>query len=171
MGNEVVLFRHEKTFYHPAALLVRVPDTLSAGEIATLAKAVADYKVDYVGMALQLDGLAVEAVSGDAGKFAAAVAARTRHVQSAARAGDRGSGDHGRRPAEGHWRRAAPLCSHHEQLGGDGEAGEGRQGAACRARRNSRRAGRADREAVRRGRRGTWCSTRPRAASTARWWR
>ena len=75
VGNEVVLFRHEKTFYHPAALLVRVPDTLSAGEIATLAKAVADYKVDYVGMALQLDGLAVEAVSGDAGKFAAAVAA------------------------------------------------------------------------------------------------
>ena len=71
----MVLFRHEKTFYHPAALLVRVPDTLSAGEIATLAKAVADYKVDYVGMALQLDGLAVEAVSGDAGKFAAAVAA------------------------------------------------------------------------------------------------
>jgi acetyl-CoA decarbonylase/synthase complex subunit gamma len=75
VGNEVVLFRHEKTFYHPAALLVRVPDTLPAGEIATLAKAVADYKVDYVGMALQLDGLAVEAVSGDAGKFAAAVAA------------------------------------------------------------------------------------------------
>ena len=75
VGNEVVLFRHEKTFYHPAALLVRVPDTLSAGEIAALAKAVADYKVDYVGMALQLDGLAVEAVSGDAGKFAAAVAA------------------------------------------------------------------------------------------------
>src|SRR5512139_894245 len=27
VGNEVVLFRHEKTFYHPAALLVRMPDT------------------------------------------------------------------------------------------------------------------------------------------------
>ncbi len=54
---------------------VRVPDTLAEPEIAALAKAVADYKVDYVGMALHLDGLAVEAVSGDAGKFAAAVAA------------------------------------------------------------------------------------------------
>jgi acetyl-CoA decarbonylase/synthase complex subunit gamma len=74
-GNEVVLFRHEKTFYHPAALLVRISDTLSAAEISTLAKAVADYTVDYVGMALHLDGLAVEATSGDAGKFAAAVAA------------------------------------------------------------------------------------------------
>ncbi|PKO22683.1 MAG: acetyl-CoA decarbonylase/synthase complex subunit gamma [Chloroflexi bacterium HGW-Chloroflexi-1] len=75
VGNETVLFRHEKTFFHPVGLLVRVPDTLSAAEITALAKAVADYKVDYVGMALTLDGLAVDAVSGDADKFAAAVAA------------------------------------------------------------------------------------------------
>lgn len=74
-GNETVLFRHEKTFYNPTGLFVRVADTLSAAEIAALAKAVADYKVDYVGMALRLDGLAVEAVSGDANKFAAAVTA------------------------------------------------------------------------------------------------
>ena len=75
VGNETVLFRHEKTFYHPVGLLVRVPDTLSATEITTLAKAVANYKVDYVGMALTLDGLAVDAVSGDGDKFAAAVSA------------------------------------------------------------------------------------------------
>lgn len=74
-GNETVLFRHEKTFYHPTALMVRVPDTLSESESAVLAKAVADYKVDYVGTALRLDGLAVEAVAGDADKFAATVAA------------------------------------------------------------------------------------------------
>lgn len=74
-GNETVLFRHEKTFYHPTALLVHAPDTLGEGEIAALAKAVADYQVDYVGMPLHLDGLAVEAASGDADKFAAAVAA------------------------------------------------------------------------------------------------
>ena len=54
---------------------MHVPDTLAEAEIAALAKAVADYKVDYVGMSLHLDGLAVEAVSGDAGKFAAAVGA------------------------------------------------------------------------------------------------
>ena len=75
VGNETVLFRHEKTFFHPAAIMIRVPDTLSAAEIAKLAKAAADYKVDYVGMALQLDGLAVEAASGDANQFAEAVAA------------------------------------------------------------------------------------------------
>lgn len=75
VGNETVLFRHEKTFYHPTAVLVRVPDTLPPAEIAALAKAVADYKVDYVGMALRLDGLAIEATSGNAGQFAEAVAA------------------------------------------------------------------------------------------------
>ena len=75
IGNETVLFRHEKTFYHPTGLLVRVPDTLPAGDIAALAKAVAEYKVDYVGMALHLDGLAVEAASGSAAAFADAVAA------------------------------------------------------------------------------------------------
>ncbi len=75
VGNETVLFRHEKTFFHPTGLFVRVPDTLTTPEITALARAVADYKVDYVGMALRLDGLAVDAASGDAGKFAAAVAA------------------------------------------------------------------------------------------------
>jgi len=74
-GNETVLFRHEKTFYHPTGLLVRVPDTLSLDEIKALAQAAANYKVDYVGIGLRLDGLAVEAASGNAGAFAAAVAA------------------------------------------------------------------------------------------------
>jgi acetyl-CoA decarbonylase/synthase complex subunit gamma len=75
VGNEIVLFRHEKTFYNLPGLLVRVPDTMTAAEIAALAKAVADYKVVYVGKDLVVDGLAVDAASGDAGKFAAAVAA------------------------------------------------------------------------------------------------
>jgi acetyl-CoA decarbonylase/synthase complex subunit gamma len=75
VGNETVLFRHEKTFYHPTGLLVRVADTLSEADIAALTKAVADYQVDYVGMLLRLDGLVVEDISGDAGKFAAATAA------------------------------------------------------------------------------------------------
>ncbi len=74
-GNETVLFRHEKTFCHPTGLLVHVPDSLPAAEIGSLARSVAAYTVDYVGMGLQLDGLAIEAKSGDGGKFAAAVAA------------------------------------------------------------------------------------------------
>ncbi|MCU0508484.1 MAG: acetyl-CoA decarbonylase/synthase complex subunit gamma [Anaerolineae bacterium] len=74
VGNETVLFRHEKTFYNPAGVFVRVLDTMPAAEITALAKAVADYKVDYVGMSLRVDGLAVECASGDPTAFALAVA-------------------------------------------------------------------------------------------------
>jgi acetyl-CoA decarbonylase/synthase complex subunit gamma len=70
VGNETVLFRHEKTFFHQPGLFVRVKDTQS--DALEVAKAVADYAVDYVGLDLTLDGLAVEASGGD---FAATVAA------------------------------------------------------------------------------------------------
>ncbi len=68
VGNETVLFRHEKTFYHQPGLFVRVKDTQS--DVAEVARAVAGYSVDYVGIDLALDGLAVEANGGD---FAATV--------------------------------------------------------------------------------------------------
>jgi len=70
VGNETVLFRHEKTFYHQPGLFVRVKDTQS--DAAEVAKAVGEYAVDYVGMDLTLDGIAVEADGGD---FAATVSA------------------------------------------------------------------------------------------------
>jgi acetyl-CoA decarbonylase/synthase complex subunit gamma len=70
VGNELVLFRHEKTFYHPSGLFVRVKDTQS--DAAQVAKAVGEYSVDYVGMSLNLNGIAVEAAGGD---FAATVSA------------------------------------------------------------------------------------------------
>jgi acetyl-CoA decarbonylase/synthase complex subunit gamma len=69
VGNETVLFRHEKTFYHQPGLFVRVKDTQA--DAAEVAKAVSEYTVDYVGMDLTLDGVAVEADGGD---FAATVA-------------------------------------------------------------------------------------------------
>lgn len=70
VGNETVMFRHEKTFFHQPGLFVRVKDTQA--NVAAVAKAVADYKVDYVGMDLTLDGVAIEAAGGD---FAAVVSA------------------------------------------------------------------------------------------------
>ena len=73
VGNELVLHRHEKTFYHPPGLFVRVKDTQS--DAAQVAKAVADYSVDYVGMSLGLEGVAVEAAGGDFGATVAAVKA------------------------------------------------------------------------------------------------
>ena len=74
-GNEVVLFRHEKTFYHKPGLFIRAKDNLSAEEIKEKLAPAEAYKVDYVGIDLTLDGFAVESVSEDAGAFAAAVEA------------------------------------------------------------------------------------------------
>ncbi len=71
-GNEVVLFRHEKTFYSHPGLFVRVYDTMSADEIKAKVTPVDQYVVDYVGIDLAMGGLAVQAAGGD---FAAAVAA------------------------------------------------------------------------------------------------
>ena len=74
-GNEVVLFRHEKTYYNKPGLFVRVLDFEAPAEIqAKIARADA-FKVNYVGIDLTLDGFAVASVSGDAAKFAEAVKA------------------------------------------------------------------------------------------------
>jgi len=73
VGNETILFRHEKTFYHKAGLFVRVHDTMPAGELRAAVQAAMGFGVDYVGMDLFLDGIAVEVASGDAGTFASAV--------------------------------------------------------------------------------------------------
>lgn len=71
-GNEVVLFRHEKRFFSPAGLFLRVYDSETAEAIREKAQAVDEYEVDYVGIELKWDGIAVEA---DGGNFPSAVAA------------------------------------------------------------------------------------------------
>ena len=73
-GNEIALFRHEKTFYNPTGLFIRFRDSQSIEAIAGEAKRVAAYAVDYVGMSLTLDGFAVES-TGDGESFAAAIKA------------------------------------------------------------------------------------------------
>jgi len=75
VGNETVLFRHDKTFYNPPGLVVRIKDTLPSDEITRLAQAVAGYSVERVGLTLTLSGFAVENASGDPARFAAAVEA------------------------------------------------------------------------------------------------
>src|SRR5512146_249633 len=74
-GNEVVLYRHEKTFYNMPGLLVRVRDDQPAEQIRALAMKVDAYKVNYVGIDLHLDGFAVESVKGDPQSFCSAVEA------------------------------------------------------------------------------------------------
>jgi len=74
-GNEVVMFRHEKTFYNRPGLFVKVCDNEPAEAVQSQAALADAYSVSYVGMDFGLDGLAVESVTGDPAKFAAAVKA------------------------------------------------------------------------------------------------
>ena len=59
VGNEVVLFRHEKTFYNKPGLFLRVK--ASDPDIAKKVATADAYKVNYVGMDFSLDGFAIEA--------------------------------------------------------------------------------------------------------------
>ncbi|MBI4297150.1 MAG: acetyl-CoA decarbonylase/synthase complex subunit gamma [Chloroflexi bacterium] len=70
VGNEVVLFRHEKTFYHPTALVVRVSDSDSADSIANRVKEATTYTVERVGHNMGLQGIAIQNKSGDKAAFA-----------------------------------------------------------------------------------------------------
>ncbi len=72
-GNEVVLFRHEKTFYHKPGLFVRLKDDQTADQIRAKLIPAEAYHVDYVGLDLALDGFAVQSVTADPAIFAAAV--------------------------------------------------------------------------------------------------
>jgi acetyl-CoA decarbonylase/synthase complex subunit gamma len=70
VGNEVVMFRHEKTFYNKPGLFLRVRD--DDPDLRAKISTAQAYKVNYVGVDLTLDGFALQA-SGDGAKFAAAV--------------------------------------------------------------------------------------------------
>jgi acetyl-CoA decarbonylase/synthase complex subunit gamma len=72
-GNEVVLFRHEKTFYSRPGLFVRVKDSMNAEDILGLVEPADQYKVDYVGIDLSINGFVVQADGGDFGAAVAAV--------------------------------------------------------------------------------------------------
>jgi len=80
VGNETVLFRHEKTFYHQPGLFYRLRDDLPAEEFAAKVEEIAGYRVERVGQSLRADGVAIEAASGSAEVLA-------ERAQQAARAG------------------------------------------------------------------------------------
>ncbi len=58
VGNEVVMFRHEKTFYNKPGLFLRVK--ASDPDLAKKVAAADAYKVNYVGMDFSIDGFAIE---------------------------------------------------------------------------------------------------------------
>ncbi|MGC7872266.1 acetyl-CoA decarbonylase/synthase complex subunit gamma [Desulfosporosinus sp. SYSU MS00001] len=69
LGDENVLFRHDKTFYHPTTLLIRVSDALSDADVEAKVQEINGLEFDRVGLHYSIDGVAVVHESGDASRF------------------------------------------------------------------------------------------------------
>lgn len=72
MGEETVLFRHDKKFVNPCVLAVEIKDTLSESDIIKKIEEVLSSELDRVGQKLRVDAIALTNASGDKGKFEAA---------------------------------------------------------------------------------------------------
>jgi acetyl-CoA decarbonylase/synthase complex subunit gamma len=72
-GNEVVLFRHEKTFYSRPGLFLRVYDNETPDAIKAKVTPADEYEVDYVGIKLSMGGFVVQANGGDFASIVGAV--------------------------------------------------------------------------------------------------
>lgn len=66
LGEETVLYRHEKTFFHQTALAVNINDTDPPGMIEETLHAVRDYQLERVGETFMIDMVAVTNVSAAA---------------------------------------------------------------------------------------------------------
>ena len=75
VGNETVLFRHEKTFYHRPGIFLHLRDTETVDRLKAKVAEADAFQIDYVGIRLGLDGFLIEAASNQAEVFAAAVTA------------------------------------------------------------------------------------------------
>lgn len=73
VGNETVMFRHEKTFFNQPGLALRVKDTEDTTAIEDKVERVSAYTVERVGIDMYFDAIAVDNASGDTGTFANAV--------------------------------------------------------------------------------------------------
>jgi len=75
IGNETVLFRHDKRFVHPTGIGIIVPDTLEDGALAERVGRVNRLSFDRLGQIHGVDLLAVRYESGDPERYAHAVSA------------------------------------------------------------------------------------------------
>ncbi|MFH1848840.1 MAG: acetyl-CoA decarbonylase/synthase complex subunit gamma [archaeon] len=80
IGNETVVFRHEKTFNHESLICLEISDSLSDSEIGQKTSDFLKAKFDRVGHILTLDMILVRFESGDAKRFACVVDAAAKAV-------------------------------------------------------------------------------------------
>ncbi|MDI3280615.1 MAG: acetyl-CoA decarbonylase/synthase complex subunit gamma, partial [Bacillota bacterium] len=80
VGGELVLFRHEKTFFHPTGVAIEVPDHLPDEELKGRAEAIRGLSFERVGLPLRVDLVALRHTAAEPQRLAAA----SRLVQEAA---------------------------------------------------------------------------------------
>lgn len=77
IGGETVLFRHEKTFYHPCAIGITLSDSLEKEKILERIEKVNKLKFERIGMFLQVNLIAISNDSNNQDRFSDAVKAAT----------------------------------------------------------------------------------------------
>ncbi len=71
LGDETVLYRHEKTFVNQTALAININDTETAEELDKTLQFIKTYELDRVGELLSIDAICVTCNSGNPATFAA----------------------------------------------------------------------------------------------------
>jgi len=69
VGNEEVIYRHEKTYIHPPGIAILISDTEKEEKINEKLKKVSDLKYSWVGLTLKAEMIALYNESGDREKF------------------------------------------------------------------------------------------------------
>ena len=73
LGDETVIFRHDKTFFHETGVAIEVSDKLSEAEIAAKGEKINGLVFERVGLRYTVNLVAVKNDSGNADRFKAAV--------------------------------------------------------------------------------------------------
>lgn len=73
LGDEKVIFRHEKTFYNEPGIAIEVADTLDAADLAARVRKISGLHFERVGMKYHVNLVAIRNASGCPDTFAAAV--------------------------------------------------------------------------------------------------
>ncbi len=70
IGDETVLFRHDKTFFHPTGIAIELEDTLAGEQLTAKIERINDLEFERVGQKVSVDLIAVKNVSGNGDNFA-----------------------------------------------------------------------------------------------------
>ncbi|MBI5025460.1 MAG: acetyl-CoA decarbonylase/synthase complex subunit gamma [Nitrospirae bacterium] len=71
MGEETVLFRHDKKFINPCVLAVNIKDSLSDAELNKMVDKVLNSEMERVGQKLRIDAISIENASNDKARYEA----------------------------------------------------------------------------------------------------